>query len=256
MRFILLLLALTIPARALAYSNETSSASVRLLGYKPSFLLMGKPDQKVQLSLKARVIDSSNFYIAYTQLMFWDLFRKSSAPFSDINFNPEFFYRFSLGNPEDKSELRWIDVGYEHESNGKDGDTSRSWDRLYVLFAAETDLNGKARLQWSAKAWLPVNRGSQNGDLERFRGLWEANVTLLDFAGPFFDRHDLTLRLYGGGGAGLAPWKGGQELTFRANKWPERKALPMLIVQFFNGYGEGLLRYNERRTGIRGGIGF
>jgi phospholipase A1 len=253
----LLALTLAAPGQARAYSNETSEASIRLQGYRPSFLLLGRPEQKLQLSLKAQVIQGAGLYVAYTQLMFWELFLKDSSPFKDINFNPEAFYRFRLGSPENKEEVRWIDVGYEHESNGRDGEFSRSWDRLFVLFSAESLIGKKdTRLQWSLKAWVPIDRDHTNRDILRYRGLWEANATLIDLFGPFFDRNDLTLRIYGGGRSGLDPLKGGQELTFRFNKWPDRKALPMLVIQAFNGYGEGLAFYNQKRFGIRGGFGF
>jgi len=258
MRAFLLLAFLSLaPQFAHAYSNETSAASVRLQGYRPSYVVFGKPEQKLQLSLKAQVIQNAGFYVAYTQIMFWELFKKKSAPFADINFNPEAFYRFRLGSVEDKEEIRWIDIGYEHESNGRDGADSRSWDRAFILFSAESLIGKKdTRLQWSVKAWVPIDRDDTNRDIYRYRGLWEANATVIDLFGPFFDRNDLTLRFYGGGKSGLDPLKGGQELTFRFNKWPDRKALPMLVLQAFNGYGDGLAFYNQKRVGLRAGFGF
>ncbi|RZA07279.1 MAG: hypothetical protein EOP11_08175 [Proteobacteria bacterium] len=249
--------ALAAPTLAQAYSNETSQAAVRLLGYRPSYALLGRPEQKLQLSLKAKVLDGADFYVAYTQIMFWDLFKRKSAPFTDVNYNPEAFYRFKLGTAGDLEEVRWIDVGYEHESNGRDRADSRSWDRVYVLFSAESLIGKKdMRLQWSAKAWVPLDRDNTNRDILRYRGLYELNATLIDPFGPFFDRNDLTLRIYAGGKSALDPTKGGQELTFRFNKWPERKALPMIVLQAFNGYGEGLAFYNQKRVGLRAGFGF
>lgn len=257
MRALLLLLTFCFPLLAQAYSNESTASSVRLQGYRPSYFLFGRPDQKLQLSLKARVIDSVNLHVAYTQLMMWDLFRRKSAPFSDVNYNPEIFWRFHFETPGNDEEVKWVDIGYEHESNGRDESASRSWDRLYALFSAES-LIGKSntRLQWGLKAWFPIDRDRYNNDITRYRGYYEANLTLIDLFGGWIDRNDLTLRIYGGGKHGINPLKGGQELTFRVNKWPSNKVLPMLVLQVFHGYGESLAYYNQKRFGLRAGIGF
>lgn len=248
----LLAFALLAPTSAYPYSNEYGTSAFQFLGYKPSYFLMGKPNTKLQLSLKTRVIDKVDVYLGYTQLMFWDLFKKSS-PFVDLNYNPEAFYRFRFG----EEKRNWVDVGYAHESNGKDGVDSRSWDRIYVLFSQQSflTLNEKSAVHWSVAAWAMVNRDYYNSDLQHYRGRWEANITVHDLF-DFFDRNDITLRFYPGGKSGLNPLKGGRELTIRFNTARSQRALPVVTLQFFQGYGESLLRYKDRVIGFRGGFGF
>jgi hypothetical protein len=74
--------------------NEELSLSF----YNPLYILFGNKDDqvKVQLSFKYDlfygIINNLGLYLAYTQLMDWRLYDKSS-PFRDINFNPEVFWR-------------------------------------------------------------------------------------------------------------------------------------------------------------------
>ncbi len=236
---------------AFAYSNEYAASAFQFLGYRPSYFLAGQPNTKVQLSLKTKFIQDLELHVAYTQLMFWDLFEKSS-PFHDLNYNPEVFYRFHLA----EAEKTWIDLGYQHESNGRDGPPSRSWDRLYLLYSQRTPLGQKTQIHWSISLWVPVSKDLENNDIIRYRGLWEANVTLLSFLGPFFERNDLTLRFFPGGRLGLNPLQGGRELTFRFNNPSTKAALPVLTLQVFQGQGEGLLDYRKKHWGLRGGFGF
>jgi outer membrane phospholipase A len=53
----------------------------------------------------------------------------------------------------------------------------------------------------------------------------------------------------------MDPTQGGQEITLRL-KAMFKSFLPILTIQYFNGYGEGLLAYNEAESIWRIGIGF
>ena len=81
--------------------------------YQPSYFIFGKENLKMQFSSKYRVAKNYNLYLAYTQVMFWDIYEQS-APFNDINYNPEIFYRLIEG---DTKFIRSIDFGYHHTSN-------------------------------------------------------------------------------------------------------------------------------------------
>ncbi len=212
---------------------------------------MGHPDTKIQLSFKVKLVEATPIYFGYTQLMFWELFR-ASPYFSDLNYNPEVFFRWTL---QDAPE-QWIDFSpIEHESNGQGGVNERSWNRAYVRYHAQSHLTGRENVYWSAKAWVPFIINPNNSDIAKYRGIWELNISLSDFLGSYFDEDDLTLRLYPGGAIYINPALGGQELTFRA-KARDRKLLPLFVFQVFHGYAENLLNYNESRLGLRAGLGF
>lgn len=213
--------------------------------------MIGKPDTKVQLSFKVRFIKNWELYFGYTQLLLWDLF-KSSAPLRDVNYNPELFYRLHF---EQGSES-WVDFGgFEHESNGRAGASSRSWNRVYALVRTTTLLGQRIKGAASLKVWIPYGADSTSRDLSRYRGIFELQLGLIDLLGPFFGANDLTLRIYPGGRTRLNPLQGGQELTLRT-KTSFKALSPAFVAQLFRGYGENLLDAQSNRFGARVGIGF
>src|SRR5690606_36652848 len=103
-------------------------AARALAPYKPIYFAYGNPSTKIQLSFRTELSNSFPLNFAYTQLVFWEL-GKDSKPFLDATYNPEFFYRWKINGD------RWntIDFGlWEHNSNGKGGLASRSYDQSYI----------------------------------------------------------------------------------------------------------------------------
>lgn len=138
-------------AHASAQENWTAVAPLQL--YKPDYFLMGQPDTKIQFSFKFRLLEDYNLYFGYTQLMNWQLVR-SDPYFADINYNPEFFYRFNING----SSTTWADFGpFEHESNGKGGAEERSWNRTYARIHDEWAVGERAVLRAELKAWIPYS---------------------------------------------------------------------------------------------------
>lgn len=224
---------------------------VHLLHQEPNYFLMGKPNTKVQLSFKAKVFKNVPFYFSYNQRIFWDFF-KESKPFRDINYNPGVFYRFTL---DEESRKKFDIIFYEHESNGKGGLTSRSWDRSGFRYQSRFNLSNRFQSEWSLKVGIPYNLDDTNRDLRQYRGLYELQLKVSELLGPFFDVNDLIFRVYPGGKSGLNLLKGGREITFRS-KLKDVKYLGQIVVQFFEGHGENLLEYNQHVLGFRMGIGF
>ena len=241
--FAVSLLAHFVGQPALAYIDESRPPLEIFSAYKPSYIAFGHPDEKIQFSLKAQVLSAVPLYMGYSQLMMWDFF-KYSAPMRDVNYNPFFFYRLN------HTLTSWTDFGGEHESNGRDGPSTRSWNRVSIQHSWSNQ-----NLYWSIKAWYPFYFDNTNYDLPRYRGLWEFEVTAADFLGNYFERCDLSFRLYPGGKYYINPFQGGQELIFRTkSKW--RSFLPLFVVEFFHGYAENLLDFRNEHYGIRAGIGF
>lgn len=218
--------------------------------YKPDYFLMGQPETKLQLSLKVQLLQEENLYFGYSQLMLWQLVRKDPY-FSDINYNPEFFYRVHFGDQGTK----WLDIGpFEHESNGKGGADERSWDRTYARYHDEWLMGAHTKLRAEVKLWVPYAMNASNRNLPNYLGIWEGNVMLSDFKGNFVVE-DLIFRFYAGGPSNVDPTRGGQELTFRI-KSARRKILPVAMMQVFHGYAESLLDYRHSYWAWRAGIGF
>jgi len=237
-------------ARAAAQENWTQV--VPLEPYKPNYFLMGQPDTKIELSLKIPLVQGQNLYFGYTQLMKWELFRNDPY-FADLNYNPEVFYRFPLGD----GATRWLDVGpFEHESNGKGGAEERSWNRTYARYHDEWPLGGPTILRAELKAWVPYSYNPSNRNLADYRGLYETNVILSNFLGSWYDVDDLIFRLYPGGPSEVDPTHGGQELTLRVRASFRKKLLPVMVFQVFHGFAESMLDYRHSYWAWRAGIGF
>src|SRR5690606_1188734 len=60
--------------------------------HQPIIFALGRPNTKVQISLKARMLEALPIYFGYTQLIFWQL-EEESKPFFDASYSPQFFYR-------------------------------------------------------------------------------------------------------------------------------------------------------------------
>jgi outer membrane phospholipase A len=188
-------------------------------------------------------------HLAYTQRSLWDL-EAESAPFLDSSYMPELLYeRPNLIDP-DRGWLERIggQIGFQHESNGKDGASSRSLNIAYLrmpfVFGDEDDFH----VTIEPRAWFYVGELTDNPDLEDYRG-------------------HVDLRLKAGWARGLqvAAWlRAGDDfehgstqidVTYPLHHLLSRSFSLYLQAQYFNGYGESLLYYNERSEVWRVGIG-
>ena len=100
-------------------------------------VLGGKPDEfnsdvKFQISFQQRLTKSvlpgnTYLYLFYSQKAIWHVF-ENSLPFHDLNFNPGVgLSKFIIM----KNRLVGkVTVMVEHESNGRDGTASRSWNKI------------------------------------------------------------------------------------------------------------------------------
>lgn len=245
-----LLTLLSIPA--LASHDEVDERPNNLSRYKPMYFIVGNPDTKIQISFKMQPLANTPVYIGYSQLMIWEL-RKPSDPMRDINYAPELFYRWRIGG---NSPTEWVDIGLlEHESNGRDGWESRSWNRSYLRYFKQFSLGSRLKLDASLRAWVPYGYDEMSDQLPQYRGIYEGIVTLSHFLGGFMSYSDFTIRFWGGGPSYLNPAQGGQEATLRLSFWGQTH-FPSLVIQVFNGYGENLLDAADKHFAWRVGFGF
>lgn len=80
-----------------AYLYEEDHAY--LLRHNPFYFAYGNPISKVQLSFRMKPIADIPLYFAYTQLMFWELQRDSSAGLR-IKLIPSFYLQYYTGYAE------------------------------------------------------------------------------------------------------------------------------------------------------------
>jgi phospholipase A1/A2 len=219
--------------------------------HKPIYFIAGKDDAKVQISFKYRLLNRFNFYLGYTQRMFWDVFDKS-GPIKRLDYNPELFYRFLVS----KKFVKNFDLGfYEHMSNGQAGEYSRSLDGGYLRINAKKDILGFI-LGINAKIFVFYAQGGQTKLIENYIGYSELEF-FNDFSNKsIFKYVCFNLRFISPGKFSHDYWRrGAREFGFKF-KIIKTRFSPILYFQIYDGYAESLLNFYKRDTVYRIGLMF
>lgn len=230
-------------------------------GYEPFYFIAGpeSPNAKFQVSIKYQLVNADSrlaawapalkgFHFAYSQTSLWD-WNGESAPFFDSSYRPEMLYRWERaagGGASDWFRLDW-QAGAQHESNGKGGSDSRSLNIAYLRPTLTLGKPDSLQLSLSPRAWIYVLDLDDNRDLEDYRGYvdlravvgWAKGVQLSAIGRMGDDRNRGSVQL---------------DLTYPMMKLLSGSFSFYLHAQYFNGYGESLLLYNERGSSWR--LGF
>ncbi|TAN25875.1 MAG: phospholipase [Castellaniella sp.] len=227
--------------------------------YDPIYFIVGNnggATARFQLSLKYRLFSPQdpehprfmdNWYLGYTQTSLWDL-HSNSIPFVDTTYNPSLFWaRESLLQSSNKHWFLGLNTGFEHKSNGKAGDDSRSLNDLYIQpeFNYRSDSGSTLTFMPRFKhyVWTDPSMGYPN------------SLGYVDWKLRWAQDDGLVLSgLYRQG-------TGGRNATQIEAAWPlKRTFLHMngyLYAQYFRGYGETLLGYDQKNDPqFRVGIAF
>jgi phospholipase A1 len=263
----------SLPALALAQTNSTvtSASGVterlqepfdpieffkrHLSPHEPIYFVAGSesPNAKFQFGFKYQLISDysqlgkkapalKGFHFAYMQTSLWDL-SSPSAPFFDSSYKPEFLYLWNRaigGQPDDWFRLD-LQTGLQHESNGKGGVDSRSLNIAYfrptLAFGGTNDL----RFSLQPRVWGYLGDLSDNPDLAEYRGYFDLRATV-----AWKDLHLSALGRLG---------KDGENHSVQFDlTYPCPWSSVYLHMQYFTGYGESLLRYQQRSDVLRFGI--
>lgn len=215
----------------IAYNKNVNTAPFEPIGSDAEELQ--DTEVKFQISFKfplARNLfkNRTDLYFAYTNQSWWQLYASEiSAPFRETNHEPELFFR--IKNDWNLWGLRnsLIDVGYNHQSNGRAEPLSRSWNRLFANFIFEND-----DLALSIKPWLIIGDLDDNPDIEDYLGYGELRAAYL------WRRHTFSTLLRNN--LKTSDNKGAIELAW---SYPLSGVL-RIYAQYYYGYGESLLDYN------------
>jgi phospholipase A1 len=254
-----------------AFETLASSNPFAILPHKPNYVLpitysepnyrlysvlpegndLDNLEAKFQVSIKYIAVenfmfDNLNLQFAFTGTSWWQTYNSAlSSPFRETNYEPELIFSYT-----EPWSFFGLDVGnsyisLNHQSNGKSGSLSRSWNRVIGGFTF-----GSGDLVWALKAWWRVPEaekdsatdpnGDDNPDIDDYLGygelgmLWQIN-----------DEHNLDMILRNNlrsdnKGAITLGWS-----------FPLSKRLRG-YVEYFNGYGESLIFYDQstERLGI------
>ncbi len=229
-------------------------------GYEPMYLIIGTkaPNTKFQISFAYQLLNNDGpladaapalkgFHIAYTQTSLWDR-GGSSSPFYDTSYKPEFFYAWK--NVTRAQPTNWFQLdlqgGLEHESNGKGGADSRSLAIAYFQPTLTIGRDDGLQLALQPRAWTYIGNLSDNPDIADYMG-YASLRTIVGW------KRGLQLSALGQMGKGANHGNVQLDLTYPTMRFFGSFSL-YLDVQYFNGYGESLLGYNQRSDELR--IGF
>ncbi len=242
-----------------------------LMSHKPNYILLGaynsagyNPDvyksqlgdpglnvddteAQFQVSIKAplavNLFGMMDIYGAYTNKSFWQVYNsEESAPFRETNHEPEGWLQFNtnwefLGFTNSSNML-----GIVHQSNGRGGVLSRSWNRIYANFVVE-----RGNFGLSLKPWYRIQEDIENDDnpdLTDFLGHYEIRAAYKwgDHVFAAMSRNNLESNFE----------KGAVELSwsFPLGDYEYFKG----YIQYFTGYGESLIDYDNYVNKIGIGI--
>ncbi|GAA0201084.1 phospholipase A [Kangiella japonica] len=193
--------------------------------------------------------DNSSLFFAYTGQSYWQAYNKDvSSPFRETNHEPEIFAAWATDWKLGGWQVPYFSLGVSHQSNGRSGLGSRSWNRIYTEFAFEQD-----RWVLAFKPWwrIPEERkddpldpdGDDNPDIDDYMGYFEL------YSAYQWDQHNFGILLRNNlrsdnKGAFQFDW------TFPLDDEGKLRG----YVQYFNGYGESLIDYDRRVNRL--GVGF
>jgi len=197
-----------------------------------------RAEMKFQFSVKFNLVEDlfgdvgGDLHFGYTQRSWWQAYNAdASSPFRETNYEPEVFIDFDNST----SLLGWTNIhnrlSFNHQSNGRSGALSRSWNRLILQSSFIND-------DWSvvlAPHWrIPESEGEDdNPDIHKYLGYGDITV-----ARRVNDDNELSLLLRGNPSDGNL----GTQLDY---SWPMFGSIRGHL-QYYYGYGESLIDYDER----------
>lgn len=190
---------------------------------------------------------TAQWHLAYTQDAFWNLWDES-APFYENMFAPETYIFLS------KSDLPFgIAGGIRHQSNGRAGPLSRSWNRYYEAITFGNP--GKNALYGYLSVWGTWGVAPENEDIVDQVGRGElvlffapgAITTPTSFG---INRLGLILKQGLAGNDAFEAFDG--SLLFQIQ---QDKAFALsILIQYFSGHGHMLRDYDRSQTIWRAGF--
>ena len=221
-------------------------------------------ETKIQLSIRTKLAkgllkkgdadtdDQDSLWFGYSQQSYWQIFNGDlSRPFRTTDHEPElvYIYPHQIALPGGWN-YRLSGVGMVHQSNGQSDPLSRSWNRTYLMGAAEKTLGPESSLRLQGRIWQRWHESAATDDnpgIENYigraelTGSWQINkANTLGLT----VRH--SLRSQARGSARL-------DWMMAPSDSPTYTGL-RYHVQLFSGYGDSLVDYNRRRSVLSIGL--
>ena len=206
---------------------------------------LSKAELEFQLSFKMKLAETLfeqpvDVWFGYTQNSFWQAANhEASSPFRETNYQPEIMAVMPLNFAVLDTNVKFLNLGFVHQSNGQSSTLSRSWNRFYAQVGLE-----RGPLTMTAKLWKRVNESLEDDN----------NPDIADYMGRF----EL---------AGNYRLNGGHEISalVRRNFSTDKGAVqlgwafPMFgpvkgYLNVFSGYGQSMIDYNYFQRSVGAGV--
>ena len=230
--------------------NYAPSSPTRGAALQERFSDQKRIETKMQVSFKSKIAEDlfksrADLWFGYTQKSDWQIYNQGrrSAPFRNTDYEPEIFITQPV-----KAQLPWggrlrmLGVGFAHQSNGQSRPESRSWNKVYAMAGMEW-----GKLTVIPRVWMRLfdssGEDNDNPDLTKYLGYGDVKLQY-----RLNDKHNFstTLRYNPKSGYGAAE---------AAYTFPIKGKLQG-VVRGFHGYGESLIDYNHKQSGIGFGLMF
>lgn len=206
---------------------------------------LSKAELEFQLSFKMKLVETLfelplDVWFGYTQNSFWQAANhEASSPFRETNYQPEVMAVTPLDFALAGINVRFLNLGFVHQSNGQSSTLSRSWNRFYAQVGLE-----RGPMTMTAKVWKRVNESFEDDN----------NPDIIDYMGRF----ELAGNYRLGGGHELS---GMVRRNFSTDKgavqlgWAFPLAGPVKgYVNAFAGYGQSMIDYNYFQRSVGAGV--
>jgi phospholipase A1/A2 len=248
-------------------NNVNTQPSSPTNGSPANAVLYSPTEMKINLSVRTKLASgllhrddqplSDSIWFGYSQQSYWQLFNGGiSRPFRATDHEPELIYVFGHNRPLPAGwTYRMSGAGLVHQSNGQSLPLSRSWNRAYVMAAADKITSAGNRFTLQIKGWqrLPEKSGSDdNPDISNTVGRAELAGTwsFENGIGKDLTHHTLGLTLRH---SLKSQGRGSMRLEYLRSLGDANSSL-RFHTQLFSGYGDSLIDYNRRRTVLSVGV--
>ncbi|MGD9265603.1 MAG: phospholipase A, partial [Lysobacterales bacterium] len=158
-----------------AYNAEGYDASLFKQQFSDPTISFKDTEAQFQVSLKiplwVNLADTFDIYAAYTNRSFWQVYNGDfSSPFRETNHEPEAWAQFTPGWEFLGLTNSANAIGISHQSNGRGGVLSRSWNRIYANFVFH-----RGNFAFGIKPWLRIPEDREDDD----------NPDITDYLGHF-----------------------------------------------------------------------
>jgi phospholipase A1 len=205
-----------------------------------------------QFSIKSRLpffrgSGLPDFWFGYTQHSFWQL-GQPSGPFRETNYEPEGFFLWPVGTVGEWGDLKLkvAGIGVSHQSNGRGGAESRSWNRVIgqLGFELGDDTTLFLRPWWR---FPESSRNDGNPDIDDYLGHGDLRAThRFELFGS-----ELTAGALVRSNLDRSPHRGSFQLSLAG---PFFHPKLNWYVQGATGFGESLIDYDHRQKSVAIGI--